>query len=244
MPAATAYSSLAWQPRNHRGADTRRLAPYPQRDWKSFQKRVQVSPATIRHELAVLHVKASFATAIRDRPGLSLAEFGTWPKLYAFRARRPVTRDGWTHEREVLMKPDGFIRIHEQTLEGLAEHCFFLEVDRGTESLDAVVSKALGYRAYYRSGGFAKRMGATSREEYEAYPSRVLMVLQSAERLRHLAQLLMEQTPPIRTQVVLGLAVATTPHPLGPTWLCPENLVKVDRQPAGEYLIDASNRSD
>jgi len=111
---------------------------------QSFQKRVHVSPATIRHELAVLDVKASFATAIRDRPGLSLAEFGTWPKLYAFRARRPVTRDGWTHEREVLMKPDGFIRIHEQTPEGLAEHCFFLEVDRGTESLDAVVSKAFG----------------------------------------------------------------------------------------------------
>lgn len=197
-----------------------RLASYPQRDWKSFQKRVQVSPATIRHELAVLDVKSAFATAMRDRPGLSLAEFSTWPKLYEFRARRPITRDGWTHEREVLMKPDGFIRIHERTPEGAAEHCFFLEVDHGTESLEVIAGKALGYRHYYHTGGFAKKLGGDPASPGD-YPFRVLMVLRSPERLANIARVLLEQSPPIRTQVWLAVASDVSDAPDGPVWQQP-----------------------
>ena len=185
-------------------SDAGMLSNYPQRDWRSFQKRVNVSEVTIRHELEVMDVKAAFNKATRGQSDLSLAEFSTWPKLYEFQARRPVTRDGWTHDREVLMKPDGFIRIQEHSSDGITEYCYFLEVDRGTETLTTVASKALGYRDYYRQGGFAKWMGGDPANP-AACPFRVIAVFNSAERRDNVVSQLHQQIQPIR-----GLVWATT----------------------------------
>ena len=176
------------------------LSEYPAQSWKSFQKRVQVSERTITHELSVMDVKARMAEAIREQPHLELAEFSTWPKLYEFRTRKPVTTSGITRQQEVLMKPDGFIRIHEQDGEGLSEHVFFLEVDRGTESLQQLVSKAIGYRDYYRRGGFAERCGYDPKNP-AVCPFRVLVVVSSELRRKHLTQCLLELNPPIKSQM-------------------------------------------
>jgi hypothetical protein len=83
-----------------------------------------------------------------------MAEFGTWPRLYQFEATTPAGG-------ESIVRPDGFIRIHEnEDGGGLSEHAFFLEVDRSSETLATLVSRANGYLDYYRSGGFAVRNGA------------------------------------------------------------------------------------
>ena len=77
----------------------------------------------------------------------------------------------------MLVKPDGFIRIHEaEADDGLSEHTFFLELDRSTETLDTLVSRALCYLDYYKSGNFAVRNGGKP-TAFREYPFRVLMVL-------------------------------------------------------------------
>lgn len=181
------------------------LKDYPVQGWKSFQKRVQVSDRTINHELAVMDIKASMTEAIREQPHLQLVEFATWPKLYEFRAKKPVTSNGITRQQEILMKPDGFLRIHEQDDEGLAEHVFFLEVDQGTETLRQLVSKAIGYRDYYRRGGFAERCGYDPKNPAEC-PFRVLLVVQSEARRQNLTRCLLELKPPIKSQVSMWIA--------------------------------------
>lgn len=200
------------------------LSDYPHDGWTSFAKRVQVSEATMRHELEVMSIKAAFVQAVRTQPALKVAEFSTWPRLYEFRANRPDIKNGWPSGRSLLMKPDGFIRLHQTEAGGVAEHCFFLELDRGTETLDTVASKADGYRNYYRSGDFARRMNCDPAHP-ERCPFRCLLVAQSKKRCENIAQKLLEMVPPIRTQVWLGVLAEVLAQPLGEVWGWPgENL--------------------
>ena len=205
-PAILYLAKLGYDLIHERGL----LSQFPQRNWRSFQKRVNVSDVTIRHELAVQNIKASFASSIRQTEHLTLAEFSTWPKMYEFRTTRPVTENGWTNHREVLMKPDGFIRIHEQEPDGgLSEHVFFLELDRGTETIQTVVNKAIGYREYYRSGGFAKRCGMDEKE-YRLCPFRVLVVCHSEIRLKNIHNIVSNKNLLIKSQICLVTKISIT----------------------------------
>ena len=192
------------------------LADYPQISMTSLEKRAQVSDRTLRHELEVMDVKAAFCSAIRATDRFSVAGFSTWPLLYQFEAFR-AGRGG----AEVIVKPDGFIRIHEKEADGgLSEHTFFLEVDRSSEVQDALVSKAVCYLDYYRSGGFAVRNGATL-SAYKDFPFRVIMVFKNAERRNNTAERLLQTTPPILTQVWLSTFQEVTASPLAAIWISP-----------------------
>src|SRR5712691_3504614 len=79
------------------------IADFPRLSPTAFEKRADVSQLTIRHELAVMDVKAAFFSALKKSATFSIAEFSTWPLLHQFRGPRPG------HEAEVLVKPDGFI---------------------------------------------------------------------------------------------------------------------------------------
>jgi hypothetical protein len=57
-----------------------------------------------------------------------------------------------------------------------------------------LAEKALCYRDFYASGGFALRCGATA-AEFRDYPFRVLIILQTAERRNNTAERLMNCTP-------------------------------------------------
>ena len=73
-----------------------------------------------------MDVKTAFHSAIKKTTEFSIAEFSTWPLLYQFEA----FRSGYGGA-QVLVKPDGFIRIHEKELDGgVSEYAFFLELDR------------------------------------------------------------------------------------------------------------------
>jgi len=190
------------------------LAEYPAFSMPALQKRARVSDATIRHELEVMDVKAAFHSALRGNEKFSIAEFGTWPRLYEFEAS-PYGG------ASVLVKPDGFIRIHEKEADGgLSEHTFFLEVDRSTETQDILVSRAAAYLDYYKSGGFTVRNGA-ARSSFKEYPFRVLMVFKSAERRNNTAERLLENAPPILTQVCLSTIDEVRGNPLGAIWIRP-----------------------
>jgi hypothetical protein len=197
------------------------LSGYPSLGATSFEARADVSELTLRHELEIMDVKAALHAALEKAEGFSILEFTTWPLLCQFETSHPE------HGANMLVKPDGFIRIHEKEegTKGFAYDCF-LEVDRSSEVQDALVAKANCYREYFKSGGFAVRNGA-SRAEFKAFPFRVLMVMKSAERRNNTAQRLLEQNPPVLSRVWLATLADVTADPLGPIWILPRDYRKL-----------------
>lgn len=196
--------------------DENLLAEFPPLSAAAFEKRADVSELTIRHELEVMDVKAAFYSALLKSQRFSIAEFSTWPRLHEFKAMRPGY-DG----TEVVVKPDGFIRIQEKEKDGgVSEHTFFLEVDRSTETQETLVSRAGCYLDYYKSGGFAEASGA-AKSDYKEYPFRVLIVLKTAERRNNTAQRLLQSNPPIFTQTYLSTFAKVATNPLGKIWIRP-----------------------
>jgi hypothetical protein len=195
------------------------LEKYPQLGLTALERRAEVKDLTIRHELEVMDVKSAFHAAIRKTRAFSLIEFTTWPLLHEFEVAPP----GYGG-KSVLVKPDGFIRIHEEEPDGgVSGHPpFFLEVDRGGELQEILTAKAGRYLEYYRSGGFAEKQGAP-RAAFKEYPFRVLMVFKSAERRNNTAERLLLHRPPILSQVCLSTLKEVTADPLGAIWIQPRD---------------------
>ena len=154
-----------------------RLTAFPHTSWPSLERRLQVSPLTLRHEIDVLDVKAAFCSTVRTVPSLALTEFSTWPVLFQFHA----SPDG---AADILVRPDSYVRLDENAEDA---HAYFVEVDRSTETIDTLASKALCYLDYYRRGGFAARHGQP-RSKYKEFPFRVLMIFKTAERRNNMAE--------------------------------------------------------
>ncbi len=64
------------------------LREYPEFDLPMLERRAQVSALTLRHELEIMEIKVSVASAVAKMPAFSLAEFNTWPLLNEFRVFR------------------------------------------------------------------------------------------------------------------------------------------------------------
>jgi hypothetical protein len=194
------------------------LLEYPSLAWNQLEDRAKVSDQTLRHELAVLDVKTALSCAIRNVLHYELVEFSTWPLLYQFRAAQPLL-PGTYHPTSVLIKPDGFVRLHEHSTEGdRFEHVFFLEVDRSTESRETLARRVYGYQDFYRRGGLAVRHGF-AREDYKDFPFRVLMVLPNEERRNNMAERLLQNDPPALTMVWLTTFSEIKADPLGAIWM-------------------------
>lgn len=194
------------------------LNGFPAIGWPALERRIQVSDLTLRHELEVMDVRAAFHAAVRTHVTISISEFTTWPLMCEFMASRG-------HGPERLVKPDAFIRIEEHDAGALFEHIFFLELDRGTETLNKLVDKALCYLDYYQHGGLAVRFGRAA-AEYKEFPFRALMVLQSVERRNNLAEALLTNSPPIYTHTWLSTFDEVTADPFGPIWVRPRDYGK------------------
>lgn len=190
---------------------------------KALHKRGEVSDLTLRHELQVLDVKAAIFRSISENTALSLTEFSTWPLLYQFTAR--LKGEGWGR-KEIAVKPDGFIRIREQEGDGAFEHLFYLEVDRSTETHEILAQKAAGYLDHYQSGGMAVRFGAKA-EEFRDFPFRLLMVFRNDERRNNAAERLLQNNPPIMTQVWLTTLAEVLAAPLGRIWVRPKDYLEI-----------------
>jgi hypothetical protein len=201
-------------------SDRGMLSEYPKLAWNQLEDRAKVSELTLRHELQVLDVKTAFSCAIRGISHYELVEFSTWPLLYQFEAAQPA-RPGTYQGARVLIKPDGFMRLHEQAPGGdLFEHFLFLEVDRSTEPRGTLARRAFGYQDFYRRGGLAIRYGST-RDAYKEFPFRVLMVLPNEERRNNMAERLLQNEPPVLTMVWLTTFSEITTDPLGAIWMRP-----------------------
>lgn len=145
-----------------------KLTDYPRMAWHQLEKRAQVSELTLRHEIDVMDAKTALSVALGGVSRYRVAEFLTWPMLYQFKASKPK-RAGQYSAGTMIVKPDGFLRVHEPVLsvtggmelagEEYDEHLFFLEIDRSTESQVTLELKAHGYRDYFQVGGLALRYG-------------------------------------------------------------------------------------
>lgn len=198
------------------------LSKYPPLGRNAFEKRVQVSPATILHELDVVSAKASVVRAISGSDTLRVTEFCTWPMLNEFETESRLNG-------RVTVKPDGFLRIHENDSDsGLFEHNFFVEVDRSTESQQIVAQKVVHYLTHYRTGGFAASVGLSA-DAYKEAPFRVLMLFRNAERRNNAAERLLQNDPPIRTMAWLTTHDDFFTNPLGDIWLRPHDYDKATR---------------
>lgn len=228
------------------------LAEYPPLPVTTLEKRAHVSDLTVRHELAVMDVKVAIACAILALEPFTLIEFSTWPLLNQFRATRPRTR------AEVVVKPDGHLRVHERSDGSVFEHTFFLEVDRSTETQETLALKATCYADYYRSGGLAARHGQP-RSAYKDFPFRVLMVFNNTERRNNAAERMLQNSPPVLTQVWLTTFDEITTDPLGSIWMRPVDYRDITkgtafdterprtdwayrRQPTREVLVEVNIR--
>jgi hypothetical protein len=191
------------------------LENYPALAWTNLEKRARVSEMTLRHELDVMDFKAATYMAIAKFDHLSIAEFSTWPLLYEFEASPNESA------RTMAVRPDGYLRVHEREADGaLSEHTFFVEVDRSTEVLDTLVTRARCYRDWYRRGGLAARHGRPH-AEFEQFPFRVLVIVRNAERRNNLCDRLLSLRSPILSQVWMSTFDEATAAPLGAIWVRP-----------------------
>lgn len=193
------------------------LAGLPLISDSQFAARCQVSSLTLRHETDVVGVKAAFMNALARYQSAQTIEFTTWPRLYQFSTHGALTGYGASR---IIVKPDGFLCIHEKVEDGIDEHCFFVEIDRSSESQTVIATKAECYRNHYRSGGFAEQRGGC-RAEYEQYPFRVLTVFKTANRRDNIAQRLLNMNPPVKTMVWMTTIAEALNDPLGPIWIRP-----------------------
>jgi hypothetical protein len=195
-----------------------RLIDYPAIGWPMMEKRTNVSPLTLQHELDVMSAKAAMTNAVKSKREYTVAEFSTWPRLFAFPSKT-VSVHGYG--KRIWMKPDAFIRIREEE-DGFEpiEHRFYLELDRSTEAQQRLQAKAGAYSQHYRSGGFAKRFGAPA-EAFEQFPFRVLFICRTEERRNNAAVAMLTRHPPILTMVWLTTFEEFCKNALDPIWIRP-----------------------
>jgi hypothetical protein len=188
------------------------LKEFPSVGWSHLEKRARISELTLKHELELMDCRAAL-TAASGKNGYEIAEFTAWPKLIEF-----VARD--SGGKQILVKPDAFIRIQGTDASGRFEDMFWLELDRSTEEQRRLVERAACYRDFYFRGGLASRFGRP-RSEFKQFPFVVLFVFKNAERRNNTAERLLQSTPPIRNQVWLTTLKEMTKDPLGPIWVKP-----------------------
>lgn len=200
------------------------LSGYPSLPMSMLERRGDVSDLTIRHELQVMDFKARFTNSLRNLPDFELEDFVTWPKLVEFDARPDQSR-GYGRA-PVLVKPDGFIRLTHRINDDIYEHCFFVEIDRSTESQHILARRAACYLDYYRSGGFAVWRGG-KRQNVEDYPFRVLLICRTKERANNAAEQMLLNNPPIRSIVWLTAFDDAMNDPFGEIWMRPTDYAAI-----------------
>jgi hypothetical protein len=199
------------------------LADYPQLGYPAFRRRIDVSPFTQAHEVAVADVKSAFFNATHGHHGVTVAEFSTWPLLFRFRSR--VADSG----RLAWFSPDGFIRLHETDPAGnTIEQLFYLEVDRSTEVIRVLCRKAQAFLNHFQTGGMAVRFGRP-RDEFKQFAFRVLWVFLNAERRNNAAAAFSMSNPPIVSQAWMTTFDEVIANPMGSIWIRPKDYVAAVR---------------
>lgn len=134
--------------------------------------RKQLSPLFLEHTLAINDVRVAVTVSTKQH-GYVLE---IWLDDVDLKVNYDIvvvsSRDG--NRREVSLIPDSYFVL--RVPQGRA--CFFLEIDRGTETLSRFEEKVRAYEAYVRTGQYKERFGTRS--------LRILTVACSNKRLSRL----------------------------------------------------------
>ncbi len=140
------------------------------RDIKWTEKSNKVADFFIEHVLAVNDVRIAFLNSVKKSGNYSLF----WIPEWEIKGWKEKVYDPENESRTLPVTPDAFIELRGQK----AKACYFLEVDRATESNRRWRDKVKGYVEYVRSGRYYQRFKSES--------LRVLTVTTSEERLSNL----------------------------------------------------------
>ncbi len=188
-----------------RGADVLRSERgYEDLIWYSSNKDLKTD--FIEHTTAINDFRLSVVVSARKQ-GLELI---TWASESQLKSDYDRVRIG-NGKRPVSLIPDSYFAV--STPAGKAH--FFVEIDRGTETLDRFRQKVRAYVAYYESGGYEKRYGTRS--------IRILTVATGEGRLANLRAATAQVTGETggRRRFWFALASNLTPETVltAPVWL-------------------------
>jgi hypothetical protein len=176
-----------------------------------------ISPLTIQHELGLLDVRAALEPTLGALAHIKVIRFGVWPLEHEFYVRRG--------DRRVRQRPDGYLCFaeHSPLRDRPAYRHFYIEYDRGTESLETIAIKAEGYRNHHRTGGFCRWLGRPG-DQPRDNPFRVLFIAPSAGRIRSMLARLGQAGE--RRRAWLTTLDELTADPLGAIWVYPQALIE------------------
>lgn len=169
--------------------------------------------ASSEHDRTVRQLGEIMQSRCRNSGLCSVDEYWLEPKFCRFGV---ISKGG----RKKITNPDAFASVRRLAPRSDPSDSFFLEFDRGTESLDIVVEKVRQYVRYFRTGGFAAWRGAGSRD-YKRHPFRVLFVVRSSERRNNLAEQILIRHPSILTQLWIATLSEFLADPFGAIWTRP-----------------------
>jgi hypothetical protein len=123
-------------------------------DDMSGQPSKKLTPMFLEHTLAINDVRIAIALACQQQ-GWSIYKWQTENDIKADYDRVPLQVTP-TKVEKVPIVPDSYFIIE---LPGENVATFFLELDRGTMTLQRFKTKVMAYVAYYKSGGYERRFG-------------------------------------------------------------------------------------
>jgi len=146
----------------HDGADLK--------DIKWTEKRNIVADFFIGHVLAINDVRIAFISGVRKNKNYALS----WVPEWEIKSWKEKVEDPENSGKALPITPDAFFEIRGQKNRA----CYFLEVDRATETNRRWRDKVKGYVEYVRSGKYYKRFKSES--------LRILIATTTPERLNNL----------------------------------------------------------
>lgn len=174
-----------------RGADLLRSERgYEDLIWYSSNKDLKTD--FMEHTAAINDFRIAIVVAAR-RQGLELITWASESQLKADYDRVQIA----TSKRPVSLVPDSYFAL----VTPLGRAHFFIEIDRGTETLDRFKQKVRAYMAYHEGGGYEKRYGTKS--------LRILTVAFGAGRLANLRNATAQVTQEVKGRRRFWFALAT-----------------------------------
>lgn len=138
------------------------------------------------HDFEVREVLACLLSSLRQVDSVKIEEFSLGSQLSHWYQR---------------IDPDAALTL---SFPGDRKEIFFVEHDRGTETLNTILGKCLRYQNYKNSG--------------DSNPFRVLIVCKSTKRAGNICKLLRTQTS-IKTLITCASFQEATTEPLGKIWM-------------------------
>lgn len=145
--------------------------------WEKIKNQQEISPEKRYHEIDCNQFKIALWIHLNNHheQEIEMIHFGHGPAYWDY------TLDPENQKKKIPIRPD---RVMALKIKEVPE-TFFLELDRGTMTLERFRTKIRGYRHYYYSKGFYKRYG-DARQPFEKYGYRVLTITTSKLRRNNL----------------------------------------------------------